>query len=64
MVVLRIVQELTKMVMFILLWGTPPLMAWVYSCAFYLLLYFVSIIGTFILFSHFEKLKYGKTNKT
>lgn len=55
MVVLRIVQELTKMVMFILLWGTPPLMAWVYSCAFYLLLYFVSIIGTFILFSHFEK---------
>lgn len=64
MIVLRIVQELTKMVMFILLWGTPPLMAWVYSCAFYLLLYFVSIIGTFILFSHFEKLKYGKTNKT
>lgn len=64
MVVLRIVQELTKMVMFILLWGTPPLMAWVYSCAFYLLLYFVSIIGTFILFSHFEKLGYGKTNKT
>lgn len=64
MVVLRIVQELTKMIMFILLWGTPPLMAWVYSCAFYLLLYFVSIIGTFILFSHFEKLKYGKTNKT
>lgn len=55
MVVLRIVQELTKMVMFILLWGTPPLMAWVYSCAFYLLLYFVSIIGTSILFSHFEK---------
>ena len=64
MVVLRIVQELTKMVMFILLWGTPPLMAWVYSCAFYLLLYFVSIIGTFILFSHFEKLEHGKTNKT
>lgn len=64
MVVLRIVQELTKMVMFILLWGTPPLMAWVYSCAFYLLLYFVSIIGTFILFSHFENLEYGKTNKT
>lgn len=64
MVALRIVQELTKMVMFILLWGTPPLMAWVYSCASYLLLYFVSIIGTFILFSHFEKLEYGKTNKT
>ena len=64
MVVLRIVQELTKMVMFILLWGTPPLMAWVYSCAFYLLLYFVSIIGTFILFSHFDILEYGKTNKT
>ena len=35
MVVLRIVQELTKMVMFILLWGTPPLMAWVYSCLLY-----------------------------
>ena len=64
MVVLRIVQELTKMVMFILLWGTPPLMAWVYSCAFYLLLYFVSIIGTFIHFSHLEKQEYGKTNKT
>ena len=52
------------MVMFILLWGTPPLMAWNYDCAFYLLLYVVSIIGTSILFSHFEKLEYGKTNKT
>lgn len=64
MIVLRIVQELTKLVMFILLWGTPPLMAWVYSCEFYLLLYFVSLIGTFMLFSHFEKLADEKTNKT
>lgn len=54
--VIQVFRELSKIVMFSILWATPPLLSFHFESPYYLVTYVVSMIGTFAVFSHFEKL--------
>ena len=60
----HIAQELTKLLIFTIIWGVPPLLAYLGKSPYYLFFYILSLKETPILFSHYEKLNgYERTEE-
>lgn len=53
----RIVREICKVIMFVILWGLPVLLSWMNNDNKYLWLFCVSVLGTIWLFNHYEDLE-------
>ena len=54
---MNVVREISKLVMFVILWGIPVGCAVLFGSAWYLVLFIVSAIGTLMLFGHYEDLE-------
>ena len=61
---MRIVREICKVIMFTQLWATPLVIAKMFDSPHYLWLLALSLIGTILLFSHYEDIdEQALTNK-
>lgn len=55
---IKIVREVTKMIMFIIFWGLPTLLAHWSADSSFLWFYIGSALGTIILFEHYERVAF------
>ena len=54
---MKVFRETVKLIMFTVLWAVPFLAAKTFGSPWYLLLIFISMIMTFMLFGHYEDME-------
>jgi hypothetical protein len=53
---MKAIREISKVILFTVVWATPFIMAHLHG-AWYLLLIFISIFASFLVFGHYEDLE-------
>ena len=60
---MRVVRELSKLIMFTVIWAMPLITAKMFGSNYYLWLLVVSFICTIMLFTHFEDIEESEVTK-